>query len=158
MARQLFTAMPCPAAAMHPHSLQKPYKNVMAALEYLGDMVCQVTWTNRMCATSQIPIATWVASDFAVEPHGPTPSRGPLEVQLEALKVRLLEPLLAKTDSSAFAKDLLWAANEAAALAWYTRYPLLVLPALLDEKVQVASKRWRRQEQIRAGKAMPAAA
>ena len=41
------------------------------------------------------------------------------------------------------------AANEAAALAWITAYPLLVFPALFDEKADMAISRAERQEEIR---------
>jgi hypothetical protein len=41
------------------------------------------------------------------------------------------------------------AASEAAALAWATQYPLLVFPALFEEKADMALLRAARQEQIR---------
>ena len=40
-------------------------------------------------------------------------------------------------------------ANEAAALAWVTQYPLLVYPALFEEQAEAASLRAERQEQVR---------
>ncbi len=67
---------------------------------------------------------------------------------MEALKQRLIEPLLQNVECPELASELRWAANEAAALAWYTGYPMLVLPALLEEKVAAASKRWERQQKI----------
>jgi hypothetical protein len=77
------------------------------------------------------------------------PLRGDVEKALEEFKRRLLAPTLATVQSTVLWRDLYWAANEAAALAWMTVCPLLVLPTLLDEKVQAALARWERQEQIR---------
>ncbi len=41
------------------------------------------------------------------------------------------------------------AANEAAALAWLTPYPLLVFPVLFEEKADLAVRQDARQEQVR---------
>ena len=78
-----------------------------------------------------------------------TSRRGALEAQLEQLKERLLEPILNSVESAALAQELRRVANEAAALAWFTVCPILVLPTLLEEKVRSALKRWARQETIR---------
>ena len=53
------------------------------------------------------------------------------------------------TDSSALSRALRRAANDAAALAWVTAYPLLVFPALLEEKVRAALRQYGRQAGIR---------
>jgi len=58
----------------------------------------------------------------------------------------LLTPLLASVENVALIHELRWVANEAAALAWFTVCPLLVLPALLEEKVRAALQRWERQQ------------
>ena len=76
------------------------------------------------------------------------PCRGPLEAQLQALKERLLQPALAKAPDATLVQDLSWAANEAAALAWYSGYPMLLLPGLLEEKLSLAHKHWERQQEI----------
>ena len=48
------------------------------------------------------------------------------------------------------------AANEAAALAWLTPFPLLVLPALLDEKAEAARRQAERQQTVtKRGQPMP---
>lgn len=78
-----------------------------------------------------------------------SPSRGTTEEQLEHLKERLLAPLLASIESSVLIQELRWAANEAAALAWFTVCPILVLPTLLEEKVSTALQRWERQQRLR---------
>jgi len=69
-----------------------------------------------------------------------------MEEQLESLKERLLIPLLASIENVALIHELRWVANEAAALAWFTACPALVLPALLEEKVCAALQRWERQQ------------
>ena len=78
-----------------------------------------------------------------------TSRRGALEGQLEQLKERLLEPILNSVESAALAQELRRVANEAAALAWFTVCPILVLPTLLQEKVRSALEWWERQESIR---------
>ena len=78
-----------------------------------------------------------------------TSRRGALEAQLEQLKERLLEPILNSVESAALAQELRRVANEAAALAWFTVCPILVLPTLLEEKVHFALEWWERQENIR---------
>jgi hypothetical protein len=80
----------------------------------------------------------------------PTIERGVLESQFANLKEELLEDLLAETDTLALEPRLELAANEAAAVAWTTDYPLLVFPALLDEFARRERTRESRQQQIRA--------
>ena len=77
------------------------------------------------------------------------PLRGPTEGQLEQLKQKLLRPVLERISNAELVKDLSWAANEAAALAWLTVCPILVLPSLLDEKLRAAFKKWQKQKQLR---------
>ncbi len=74
------------------------------------------------------------------------PSRGPLEAKLHQLKEKLLQPVLNQASDLRLTQELTWAANEAAALAWYTDYPLLVFPGLLEEKLSAARRRWLRQQ------------
>jgi hypothetical protein len=76
------------------------------------------------------------------------PSRGAMETQLERLKERLLAPLLSSVSTPALAHQLRCVANEAAAVAWLTACPLLVLPALLEEKVRAAFHRWECQQRL----------
>jgi hypothetical protein len=103
-----------------------------------------------MSATGQIKEARSEERLAALPHRFAVPARGPLETQLEALKEQLLKPALATVTDLALVKELKWAATEAAALAWYTGFPTLVLPALLEEKLLLASKRWERQQEIRA--------
>jgi hypothetical protein len=64
-----------------------------------------------------------------------------MEEQLESLKEQLLIPLVSSIENAALIYELRWAANEATALAWFTVCPMLVLPALLEEKVSAALQR-----------------
>jgi hypothetical protein len=74
-----------------------------------------------------------------------------MEEQLESLKEQLLIPLLASVENAGLIRELRWVANEAAALAWLTVCPVLVLPALLEEKIQAALQRWERQQLLWKG-------
>src|SRR5262245_42671426 len=58
--------------------------------------------------------------------------------ELEQLKNRLLRPLIADSPDRDQNKLLHRAANEAAALVWLTACPLLLFPALLEEKAKTA--------------------
>lgn len=69
-------------------------------------------------------------------------------VAMQALRQRLLREHLTKVRSPFVAASLLWAAEEAAALAWSTPYPLLVFPALLEEKLAGARAYCRAQARI----------
>ena len=93
--------------------------------------------------------ATATFEDFETCPLLPSPRRGQLEQQLEQLKQQLLVPVLNSFESAALVQELRWVANEAAALAWFSVCPVLVLPALMEEKLRTALTRWERQEQIR---------
>lgn len=86
---------------------------------------------------------------FEVEPAPPAPFRARQEAELERLKGRLLSERLAAPRDPQFEPELRQAANAAAALAWVTRYPLLVFPVLFDEMTAAAQLRMGRQEQIR---------
>jgi hypothetical protein len=76
------------------------------------------------------------------------PARGAAESELDGLKDRLLRPLLEKSGDQHAEDTLRRAGREAAALAWTTPFPLLFLPALLDEKVDRAEKHLARQRTI----------
>lgn len=66
----------------------------------------------------------------------------------EQLKLHLLNSVLDEQREPARRKQLQLAANEAAALAWTTPYPLLFLPALFQEKARELREYNRRQEQV----------
>lgn len=87
---------------------------------------------------------------FEVRPLPAVPFRAAQEDEFERLKNRLLsEKLFANSDPSLNA-PVRRAANEAAALAWVSFYPLLVFPVLFEEKVRAALRQASRQTRIYA--------
>lgn len=77
------------------------------------------------------------------------PARGRQESELERLKNRLLGGPLVQYDGTALGNALRQAANEAAAIAWMTPFPLLILPGLFEEKAASARDQLRRQSEVR---------
>ena len=70
--------------------------------------------------------------------------------ELERLKLRLLREKLADETNGELTVPLRRAANEAAALAWVTTHPLLVFPALFEEKARITRRHFERQLAVRA--------
>ena len=97
----------------------------------------------------RVPTKFGPETGFEVRPTPPAPFRARQEAELERLKAQLLAERLAGRGEPQLNSQLRRAANEAAALAWVTRYPLLVFPALFEEKAEAALLRAERQEQIR---------
>jgi hypothetical protein len=85
---------------------------------------------------------------FRVEPAPPGPFWARQQAELERLKAQLLAARLGARQNPQSAAQLQRAAAEAAALAWVTRYPLLVFPALFEEMAEAALLRVARQAQI----------
>jgi hypothetical protein len=77
------------------------------------------------------------------------PFRATQTTELERLKERLLLQLLKQTGAPEQNVLLRRAANEAAALAWATLYPLLFFPTLLEEKARTALTQAQKQERVR---------
>jgi hypothetical protein len=73
----------------------------------------------------------------------------PQDRELVRLKGRLLRRLTAESNNPVLLTRLQQAAAEAESLAWLSPFPLLVLPALLEEKVRVARLHAARQAQLR---------
>ncbi len=78
------------------------------------------------------------------------PFRVTEETELERLKLRLLAEQLVKVEDLQLNAPLRRAANEAAAVAWASRFPLLVFPALFEEKALGARLQVQKQRQVRA--------
>jgi len=97
----------------------------------------------------RVPTRFGPETGFEVKPSPPAPFRAREEAELERLKARLLEERLGGRGEPHLDSYLRRAASDAAALAWVTRYPLLVFPALFEEKAEAALLRAARQEQIR---------
>jgi hypothetical protein len=86
---------------------------------------------------------------FELTPTPPVPFRGAMEGELDRLKARLLKEQLTRASEPSLNPLLRRAANDAASLAWFTPYPLLVFPVLLEEKAEAARRQQARQRQIR---------
>jgi hypothetical protein len=87
---------------------------------------------------------------FELRPTPPAPFRVTQETEFERLKNRLLTETLLATAEPELNVALRRAANEAAALAWVTFYPLLVFPTLFEEKIRHALRHAERQARIYA--------
>ena len=85
---------------------------------------------------------------FELRPLPPAPFRATQENEFEKLRERLLAGQLAATPDPALNAPLRRAANEAAALAWISFYPLLLFPTLFEEKVRTALRQAKRQARI----------
>lgn len=97
-----------------------------------------------------IKVPTRFARETRFElPIPSVPFRGEAEARLDALKQVLVSEMLAKFDEPIHRASVQRAASEAASLAWLTPYPLLVLPALLEEKAASAIAHADRQTEIR---------
>jgi hypothetical protein len=86
---------------------------------------------------------------FDVAPTPAVPFRGARESELEQLKNRLLRDALNAAADTEFYAPLRRAANEAAAIAWMTPFPLLFLPTLFDEKAALARRQFERAQNVR---------
>jgi hypothetical protein len=78
------------------------------------------------------------------------PFRANLESEFERLKNRLLAETLDEAEQPELNAPLRRAANEAAALAWVTFYPLLTFPTLFEEKTAAAVRHAERQARVYA--------
>ncbi len=96
-------------------------------------------------------VTTWFApkTRFDVTPVPAAPFRGAVETQLDRLKDGLLLRLLSEAPAPELNAPLRRAANEAAALAWLTPFPLLLFPTLLEEKAQTTRKQVAKQARVR---------
>lgn len=93
-----------------------------------------------------------IRTRFGPEVHFDVPAvpfRATETTALEELKKRLLKQLLDLAIEPGQNVLLRRAANDAAALAWLTQFPLLVFPALLEEKARAALLQHQRQEGVR---------
>ena len=87
---------------------------------------------------------------FALQPVPAAPFRASLENEFERLKNRLLTEQIETAEQPQLNVPLRRAANEAAALAWVTLYPLLVFPALFEEKTTAAIRQVAQQARVYA--------
>lgn len=97
----------------------------------------------------RVPTEFGPETRFDVEPVPAAPFRAVAENRFEELKAGLLAERLAAAWEPELNSGVRRAANEAAALAWLTQYPLLVFPVLFEEKAKAASLVAARQQDIR---------
>ncbi len=86
---------------------------------------------------------------FELKPVCTAPFGATQEIHLDSLKNRLLLERLDDPLGPHLNSQLRLAANEAAALACLTPYPLLLFPTLFEEKAKAALLHAERQEQVR---------
>ena len=94
----------------------------------------------------RVPTTFAPTVEFEVTTLPVAPYRLTEEGRFEQLKSRLLLEKLEVLEAPEFNSRLRRAANEAASLAWVTAYPLLVFPALFEERTEVVLGRNRPQE------------
>jgi hypothetical protein len=87
---------------------------------------------------------------FEITLDPPAPFRAMQESLFEKLKTRLVTERLEEVWGPEISSHVRRAANDAAALAWVTPYPLLVFPSLFQEKTESALLWADRQKQVRA--------
>ena len=87
---------------------------------------------------------------FEIRPLAATPFRSEEEHPLKGLKRRLLANRLDEVWDPEFNSLVRRAANEAAAVAWASSFPLLVFPELFEEKIAAGAAHAARQSAILA--------
>jgi hypothetical protein len=96
----------------------------------------------------RVPTRFGAETKFELTPVPAVPFRAVQESRFEQLKTGLLEERIETVFEPRVTVDLRRAANEAAALAWVTPYPLLVFPQLFEEKAESALAQAARQETV----------
>lgn len=85
---------------------------------------------------------------FVLTPRFAPRTPDPIQAAFEDLKTRLLQPVMNHTLNPELRRQLRLAANEAAAVAWTTPFPLLFLPVLLEEKMAEVHRHALRQVEV----------
>ena len=96
----------------------------------------------------RVPTRFGPETRFDVKPAPAAPFRAVQENQFERLKNLLLDERLEALPDPTFNSYVRAAANDAAALAWVTPYPLLVFPTLFEEKADSALQLAEKQEDV----------
>lgn len=96
----------------------------------------------------RVPTRFGPETRFDVKPAPAAPFRAVQETRFERLKNELLDERLEELPDPTFNSYVRTAANEAAALAWVTPYPLLVFPTLFEEKADSALESAEKQEDV----------
>ena len=102
--------------------------------------------------TNRKKLPAWFEPEtrFDVAPVAAVPFRGTRETELEQFKKQLLRAALSQATAAELYAALRRAANEAAAVAWMTPFPLLFLPVLFEEKIAAARRQFARAQSVRA--------
>jgi hypothetical protein len=95
-----------------------------------------------------VPTRFFREARFELSPKFAPLTNDQVQDAFERLKVRLLKPVITETPDPDIRRQLRLAANEAAAVAWTTPFPLLMLPVLLEEKSAEVHEYVARQNQI----------
>jgi hypothetical protein len=90
---------------------------------------------------TRVPTRFGPDTRFEITPIPTAPFLAALENRFEGLRNRLLLERLKQVADPRFNNQIRRAANEAAALAWVTPYPLLFFPGLFEERAQAAIAR-----------------
>jgi hypothetical protein len=85
---------------------------------------------------------------FELRPAPAAPFRATQETEFERLKNRLLARELTNAPAPEFTPPIRRAANDAAAIAWGTAFPLLLFPVLFEEKAAAGLNRLEKQAHI----------
>ena len=99
---------------------------------------------------TRVPTEFGPETRFELRPTPTVPFRAAQETEFERLKNQLLARQLGEAPTPELNPPLRRAANEAAALAWATLFPLLVFPVLFEEKIETALRQAERQARIYA--------
>lgn len=99
----------------------------------------------------RVPAEFGPETRLEINPTPPAPFRAIQESQFEKLKLNLLSERLEPLWKPELTAQVRRAANEAAALAWVTPYPLLVFPVLFAEKADSALTRLGRYQKFSNG-------
>lgn len=105
---------------------------------------------NKGRTAFRVPTQFGPEVEFELTPVAQAQARQKVQTEFAALQERLLTASLRSLASGRLRASMRSAATEAAAIAWSTPYPLLVMPLLFEEKAGAARSRTRRQRQIRA--------
>ena len=113
--------------------------------------------TKHTTLLNQVPTEFEAETQFELRPGPSAAFRAARETEFERLKARLLARELSAASTPELGTPLRQAANEAAALAWDTLFPLLVFPVLFEEKTTLTLRQVERQARIWAGRELAAA-
>ncbi len=84
--------------------------------------------------------------ELAFQPGTVSPKS--VRIRFQELEHRLLEEILGGSANSILREIMHGVANEAAALAWTTQFPLLIMPVLFQEKARSVRLQRERQHRV----------